>query len=89
VKQHLLMGGDRPMNEALNRALKVEAAKAAAGLLPRLREVPRAPFGTTRPPPQRQRDGRPVCWQCATTGHLKGDCRQRPQEESDQSSGNE
>jgi kynurenine formamidase len=37
VKQHLLMGGDRNLNEALNQALKLEAAKAAAGLPARLR----------------------------------------------------
>jgi hypothetical protein len=30
VKQHLLMGGDRTLNEALNQAVKLEAAKAAA-----------------------------------------------------------
>jgi hypothetical protein len=30
MKQHLLMGGDRTLNEALNQALKLEAAKAAA-----------------------------------------------------------
>jgi hypothetical protein len=31
VKQQLLMGGDQNPNEALNHALKLEAAKAAAG----------------------------------------------------------
>jgi hypothetical protein len=30
VKQQRLMGGDRSLNEALNRALKLEAAKVAA-----------------------------------------------------------
>jgi hypothetical protein len=33
VKQHLLIGGDRALNEALNQALKLEEAKAAAGPL--------------------------------------------------------
>jgi hypothetical protein len=37
VKQHLLMGGDRTLNEALNQALKLEAAKAAAWPTARLR----------------------------------------------------
>ena len=37
VKQHLLMGGDRTLNEALNQALKLEAAKVAAGSPARLR----------------------------------------------------
>jgi hypothetical protein len=30
VKQHLLLGGACTLNEALNQALKIEAAKAAA-----------------------------------------------------------
>jgi hypothetical protein len=30
VKQHLQMGGDRTLNEALNQTVKLEAAKAAA-----------------------------------------------------------
>jgi hypothetical protein len=33
VKQHLLMGGDRTLNEALNQAVKLEAAKAAVYLV--------------------------------------------------------
>jgi hypothetical protein len=78
AKLHLLMGGDRTLNEALNQALKLEAAKVAAGPLPRLREVTRAPSGTTTPPPQRRREGRPVCWQCGTAVHLRRDCGQRP-----------
>jgi len=36
VKQHHLMGGDQTLNEAFNQALKLEAAKAAAGPPPRL-----------------------------------------------------
>jgi len=31
MKQHLLMGGDWTLNDALNQALKLEAAKVAAG----------------------------------------------------------
>jgi hypothetical protein len=88
VKQHLLMGGDDTLNGALNQALKLEAAKVAAGPPPRLREVTRAPSGTTLLPPQCRRDGRLVCWQCGTAGHLRKNCRKRPQE-SDESSGNE
>jgi hypothetical protein len=30
IKQHLLMGGERSLNEALNQALKPEAAEVAA-----------------------------------------------------------
>lgn len=89
VKHHLPMGDDRTLNEALNQALKLEAAKSAAGPPARLREVTRAPAGTKPPPFQRHRDGRPVCWQYGAAGHLGRDCRQRPQEKSDQNSGNE
>jgi hypothetical protein len=38
VKQHLLTGGDWTLNEALNQALKLEAAKVAAGPTARLQE---------------------------------------------------
>jgi hypothetical protein len=47
VKQHLLMGGGRTLNEAPNQALKLEAAKAAAWPTARMREVTRVP--TARP----------------------------------------
>jgi len=43
VKQHLLLGGDRTLNEALNQALKLEVAKATAGSPARLRELTGAP----------------------------------------------
>jgi hypothetical protein len=43
LKQDLLMGGDRTLNEALNQALNLEAAKAAAGPKARLRELTAAP----------------------------------------------
>jgi hypothetical protein len=46
MKQHLLMDDDRSHNEALKQALKLQAAKAAAGPPARLREVTRAPTGT-------------------------------------------
>jgi hypothetical protein len=88
VKQHLLMGGDRTLNEALNQALKLEAAKAAAAPPARLREVTRTPT-TTQTTVERRRSGRPVCWQCGNAGHLRRDCRQRPGEEAEQASVNE
>jgi hypothetical protein len=53
VKQHLLMGGDRTANEALNQALQLKVAKAAAWPPARLREVTRVPTG--RPPTQPER----------------------------------
>jgi hypothetical protein len=85
VKQHLLMGADRTLNEALHQDFKLEAAKAAAGPHTRLREVTRASSVTIPRPPQRRREGRPVYWQCVTVGQLRRDFRQRPEEESDQS----
>jgi hypothetical protein len=88
VKQHLLLGGDRSLNEALNQALKLEAAKAAAGQPVRLREVTRAPTGGNESVDTR-REGRPVCWQCGSPGHLRRDCRRRPREERNDVSGNE
>ena len=50
VKQHLLMGGDRTLNEALNQALKLEAAKVAAGPPARVRELTKAPSRASQPP---------------------------------------
>jgi hypothetical protein len=76
VKQHLLMGGDRTLNEALNQAVKLKAAKAAAvppAWLP-LRKV----VGTPAPPTESHRRGRTVCWQCGSTGHLRKGCPSRP-----------
>jgi hypothetical protein len=39
VKQHLLMDSDRPLNEALNQALKLGAAKVVPGQPAKLRDV--------------------------------------------------
>jgi len=86
VKQHLLMGGDRTLNEALNQALKLEAAKAAVGPPARLRELTEAPARASQPN-DRRREGPPLCWQCGSAGHLSRDCRWEPCE--DQDSGNE
>jgi hypothetical protein len=36
VKQHLLMGGEKSLNEALNQALRLGASKVAAGTPERL-----------------------------------------------------
>jgi len=53
LKQHLLMGGDRTLNEALHQALKLEAAKAAAGSPARVRELTDAPDRASQPPDRR------------------------------------
>jgi hypothetical protein len=70
VKQHLLRGGHRTLNEALNQALKLEAAKAAAGPPARLRELTGAPARASQLP-DRRRDGRPLWWECGSAGHLR------------------
>jgi hypothetical protein len=43
LREHLLMGGSRFLNEALNQAFKLEAAKAAAG--PPVRSKDKSPYG--------------------------------------------
>ena len=83
VKQNLLMGGDRTLNEALNQTLKLETAKAAAGHPARLRDLTRAP-ASVRKPSDRRRERRTVCWQYGSVGHLRRDCRQGPREERNQ-----
>jgi hypothetical protein len=40
VKQHLLMGGDRSLNEALHQVMKAEAVKAAAGTMRGVARIP-------------------------------------------------
>jgi ribosomal protein L34E len=84
VKQHLLLGGDRTLNEALNQAMKLDAAKAAAWPTSRVREVTRVPTGRPPTPPERRRSEQPVCWWCGQPGHLQKYCRQRPPEEMGQ-----
>jgi hypothetical protein len=54
VKQHLLMGGDRTLNEALNQALKLEATQKAAGPPARLRELTEAPARASHTPDHRR-----------------------------------
>jgi hypothetical protein len=81
------MGGDQNINEALNQALKLEAAKAAAGLPVRLWGLTGVPSRANRPADRRCKV-RPICWQCGSTDHLCRDCRQELRE-GDQDSGNE
>jgi hypothetical protein len=70
VKQHFLMGFQRLLNEALSRALILEATKVAAGPPVRLRQVTTAPAGTSLIPPERCRNGPPVCWRCGKASHF-------------------
>jgi hypothetical protein len=88
VKQHLLMGGACTLVEALNQALKIEAAKTEAWPTARLREVTRVP--TVRPPtlPEGSRNERPVCWEYGKPGHFWRDCRRMPRDVRYQASGN-
>jgi hypothetical protein len=89
VKQHLLLGGAGTLNEALNQALKFDAAKAAAWPTARLREVTRVPTGRPPTPPERRRNERPVCWQCGRPGLFWRDCRRTPRDVRDQATGND
>jgi hypothetical protein len=77
VKQQLLLGGTCTLNDALNRAVNLEAAKAAAWPTARLREVTREPTRRPPTPPERRRNERPLCWQCENSGHFWRDCKQR------------
>jgi hypothetical protein len=89
VKQQLLLNGACTLNDALNQASRIEAAKAAAWPTARLREVTRVPTGRPPTPPERRRDERPVCWECGRRGHFWRDCRRRPRDVMDQASGND
>jgi hypothetical protein len=80
-KKHLLMGGDRTLNQALNQALKLEAA---AWPTARLREVTTVPTARPPTPPERRRSEQPVCWWCGQPDHFQKYCRQRPPEEMGQ-----
>jgi hypothetical protein len=58
VKQHLLIDSDRPLNEALNKALKLGAAKVVPGQPAKLRDVRvRALMGTWPPGTEYHRTG--------------------------------
>jgi hypothetical protein len=83
-KQRLLLDGDRKLNEALNQAVKLEAAKAAAWPTARLREATRVPTESPPTPPECRRSERPVCRWCGQPGHIQKYCRQRPPEEMGQ-----
>jgi hypothetical protein len=58
VNQHLLMGGERSLNKALNQPLNLQAAMAVTGPPARLREVRAgAHTGTRTPVIERHRAG--------------------------------
>jgi hypothetical protein len=72
------MGGNRSLNEAFNKSLKLEAAKKAPGPPGRLLELTLAPMGTRPPPAERRRYGRPVFYQCGkavTSGETAEEAR--------------
>jgi len=82
LKQHFLMEGDRTLNEALNQALKLEAAKAAVGRPTRMLELTGASARESQPSDCR-RERRPPCWQCGSAGHLRRACRREPRVDRD------
>jgi len=87
LKQLLLKGGDRTLNEALNQAIKMEASKKAAEPPTRLQKLTRA-LARASQLSDRRREEQPVCWQCGSAGHLRRDCW-RGSRERDKDSGKE
>jgi hypothetical protein len=60
MKQHLLMGGERSLSEALNQALKLEVADRPVANLREVRAG--APMRTWLPAAECLTTGQPVCW---------------------------
>ena len=87
LKHHLLKGGGRTLNEALKQAMKMEASKAAPEPPARLQKLTGELVMTSQRSDHRW-EGRPVCWQRGSAGHLRRDRRRGPRE-GDQTSGNE
>ena len=87
LKHHLLKGGGRTLNEALKQAMKMEASKAAPEPPARLQKLTGELVMTSQRSDHRW-EGRPVCWQSGSAGHLRRDRRRGPRE-GDQTSGNE
>ncbi|KAJ4443007.1 hypothetical protein ANN_04656 [Periplaneta americana] len=84
IRQQLLLAEHRTINAALAAALRMEAAKSAAGVSTphRIRSVTATDAGGRQPkPPERQSTERrrrwaPTCWSCGKPGHLRRDCDQ-------------
>jgi len=79
LKRHLLKGGDRTLNEALNQAMKMEASKAAPEPPARLQKFTGA-LARTRQLSDHRWEGRPECWQRGSAGHLRRDRWRGPRE---------
>jgi len=73
IKKQLVLGSHRTLGEALEAAMRLEAAKmVAATTTSRIREVR---LDEDRPPrKERRRYGAPECWECGVRGHLRVDC---------------
>ncbi|XP_069698171.1 uncharacterized protein [Periplaneta americana] len=84
IRQQLLLAEHRTINAALSAALRMEAAKSAAGVsAPHwIRSVTATDAGGRQPkPPERQSTERRrrralTCWSCGKPGHLRRDCDQ-------------
>ncbi|XP_069683895.1 adventurous-gliding motility protein Z-like [Periplaneta americana] len=84
IRQQLLLAEHRTINAALAAALRMEAAKSAAGVsTPHwIRSVTATDAGGRQPKPperqstQRRRRRAPTCWSCGKPGHLRRDCYQ-------------
>jgi hypothetical protein len=68
-------GSERVLEQALNQALKLEAAKPAARSPVRLQVVSaRALLGPWVPGNENSGTGQPICWECGGVSHLRKDC---------------
>lgn len=71
MKHHPVAGGDSSLNDGLNLALEVQAAKVAASSPARLLEATIASMGPRPSLVKGRKNGQPPCWQCENAGHLR------------------
>ena len=81
IRQHLMLGGEQNLREALAKALRMEAAKGTTAPSPRVRivnedtpEVRRGAAERRTPPPRRRSTREITCWDCGKQGHIRRNC---------------
>lgn len=80
IKIQLLLGGQKTVDEALRRALELQAILLAT----RPHKMSTMTFWEIRSPPTQQRDARKsICWSCGEPGHFGSNCPYRMIAESD------
>jgi hypothetical protein len=81
IKIKLLLGGEKTVNEALRKALELQAVLIAA----RPPKTSSRTFWGSRFPPTWRRDARnSTCWSSGDTGHFESNCPYRKKAENDQ-----